>query len=62
MMRGNKMRFFYLNISFLGLILLSLITCFIGMIWVLPYISSTMAAFYQDLNRELTPKTKDGTF
>ena len=62
MMRGNKMRFFYLNISFLGLILLSLITCFIGMIWVLPYISSTMAAFYQDLNRELPPKTKDGTF
>lgn len=62
MMRGNKMRYFYVNISFFGMILLSMITCFIGMIWVLPYISSTTAAFYQELNYELSPKTEAGTF
>lgn len=57
MMRGNKVRLFYLYISFIGMLLLGIITCFIGMLWVIPYISATTSAFYQELNGELPPKT-----
>lgn len=47
MMKGYKWRYFCLEISFIGWILLSLFTCFIGMIWVVPYINAAKAAFYR---------------
>ena len=48
-MRGNKMRFFILTISFIPLILLSLVTCGIAILWIIPYMSMTYANFYLDL-------------
>ncbi|MCI7813762.1 MAG: DUF975 family protein [Lachnospiraceae bacterium] len=57
MMKGNKVRLFYIYISFIGLILLSCLTCFIGLLWVLPYIQVTAAVFYRELNGELPPKS-----
>ncbi len=55
-MKGNKIRLFYIYISFFGLLLLSVLTCFIGILWVIPYISCTTAMFYRELNGELPPK------
>jgi uncharacterized membrane protein len=46
MMNGYKWKYFLLNLSFTGWILLGIITLFIGFIWIVPYISATNAAFY----------------
>ncbi len=52
-MKGNKGRLFYLDISFIGLFLLSSLTCFIGLLWVLPYVEMTKAHFYRNLLGEV---------
>lgn len=49
LMAGNKGRYFYLYLSFIGLALLSVLTCGLGMLWIAPYMTMTMALFYQDL-------------
>lgn len=51
MMEGNKMKLFLLDLSFLGWILLAMITCGIGMLWVTPYMQMARAGFYEDLKR-----------
>lgn len=53
LMKGNKARYFYLQISFLGLFILSIFSCYIGLLWIGPYYSTTQALFYQDLRNEL---------
>lgn len=55
MMQGNKGRLFYLVISFFGLILLSVLSCYIGMLWIGPYMNTTLTLFYMDLRGELPP-------
>lgn len=52
MMRGHKFDLFYLYLSFIGWILLTLITCGIGFIWLYPYLQTATAAFYYDLKVE----------
>ena len=49
MMRGNKWRLFVLDLSFIGWILLSIITLCIGMLLVTPYMQTASAFFYEDL-------------
>lgn len=50
MMNGNKWRAFVLDLSFIGWILLTLITCgIVGIFWTNPYMYSTRAALYQQL-------------
>ena len=49
MMRGNKWRLFVLDLSFIGWILLSIITLCIGMLLVTPYMQIASAFFYEDL-------------
>lgn len=49
MMKGNKLHLIGLNLSFLGWILLSLLTCGIGMLFVTPYMNQTMAELYAKL-------------
>lgn len=49
MMNGHKFDLFVLNLSFIGWILLSVITLGIGFIYVIPYMSSTTANFYNSL-------------
>ncbi len=47
LMKRKRVRFFYLQISFFGLILLSLLTCYIGMLWLIPYMQMTSVLFYR---------------
>ncbi len=52
MMEGNKMKLFMLDLSFIGWILLSMITFGIGMFFVQPYMQSAHVAFYEDLKAQ----------
>lgn len=53
MMKGQKGRLFYVELSFLGLLLLSLLSCGIAMLWVSPYMRMTETFFYRELDGEL---------
>ncbi len=52
LMNGNKGRLFYIQISFIPLILLCLLSCGIALLWVYPYMKATYANFYLDLIRK----------
>ena len=43
----NVNEFFVLQLSFLGWIFLSLFTCGIGLLWVIPYMDVTIVKFYE---------------
>lgn len=49
LMHGHKMRLFLLGLSFLGWILLGVLSLGIGFLWISPYMTATNAAFYNDL-------------
>lgn len=58
MTKGYKWKMFLLQLSFLGLIILGMITLGIGLLWVMPYMQVTMAEAYiylknQQLNKEV---------
>jgi uncharacterized membrane protein len=57
-MVGHKKRLSILWLSFIPLILLSLITCGIGFIWVLPFIKVAQANFYMDLMQNRSSSDK----
>lgn len=46
-MKGLKWKFFLLNLSFIGWILLTPFTIFIGFLWLLPYVYTAQASFYK---------------
>lgn len=52
MMKGNKWRLFCLDLSFIGWLILCMLTFGILSFWVQPYMQCASAAFYQDLIRE----------
>lgn len=52
-MRGNKWKFFCLNLSFIGWGVLCLFTMGIGFLWLGPYMEVTMIAFYDIANGSL---------
>ena len=52
MMKGHKMDLFLLMLSFIGWILLSIITLGIGYLWIYPYMYTARAAFYEELKKE----------
>lgn len=52
MMRGHKMRLFLLDLSFIGWIILGLLTFGLGLILVQPYMTAARAAFYEELKGE----------
>lgn len=49
MMNGHKMEYFVLQLSFLGWIILSSFTWGILLLYVMPYMQATSAAFYEKL-------------
>ncbi len=49
LMKGHKFDLFYLDLSFIGWILLSMLTCGIGLLWVMPYWVTARAAFWEDI-------------
>lgn len=46
MMKGHKFEYFVLTLSFLGWIILGIITLCIGLLWVIPYMNVTLATYY----------------
>ena len=52
MTQGHKMELFVLGLSFIGWVLLSVITFGIALIWVLPYMNATTANAYKLLKGE----------
>lgn len=52
LMKGNKWRYFLLALSFLGWILLGILSLGIGFFWIIPYIETTTAAFYYDIKAQ----------
>ena len=48
-MNGHKLRYFLLELSFFPLIFLSVFTCGIALLWIVPYINMTSTNFYLDL-------------
>ena len=46
LMKGNKGRYLYIQFSFLPLYLASVFTCYIGMLWLIPYMQTTMALLH----------------
>ncbi|MBD1371524.1 DUF975 family protein [Hazenella sp. IB182357] len=53
MMDGHKLDLFLLHLSFIGWIILGIITFGIGFIWITPYMQATEAMFYRNLKGEL---------
>jgi uncharacterized membrane protein len=49
MMRGYKWDLFVLDITFIGWILLAILTLGIGLVFVTPYMQTASALFYDDL-------------
>lgn len=52
MMDGHKWELFCLDFSFIGWILLAILTLGIGCLWLYPYINTARAAFYEELKAQ----------
>lgn len=52
MMHGNKMKLFLLDLSFIGWMILALLTMGLGFILLEPYMYAARAAFYEELKAE----------
>jgi len=52
MMDGHKWELFVLELSFIGWILLSILTLGIGFLWLAPYMDTTIAHYYEELKAE----------
>lgn len=52
MMYGNRMRLFWLQMKFIGWLILALFTLGIGYFWLAPFMSTAQYKFYQDLKGE----------
>ena len=52
MMYGHKYDLFYLYLSFAGWFILCLLTLGIGFFWLIPYIETAQASFYEDVKAE----------
>ena len=48
-MKGNKMRYFLLDLSFIPWMFVGFLTCGIGLLWIVPYMNMTSTNFYLDL-------------
>ena len=59
MMKGHKWELFLLDLSFIGWILLSLLTLGILFIYVIPYMQAARAEFYRNLKGENEPKVDE---
>lgn len=52
MMEGHKMQYFLLGLSFIGWGILACLTLCIGFLFLLPYMYTAYAAFYEDVKAE----------
>lgn len=64
LMKGNRWRFFWLGLTFIGWSILAGLTLGIGMLWLMPYVMVSMICFYEDLagkkaETNTEPKTEE---
>lgn len=52
MMKGHKAQLFWLHLSFIGWIILCILTLGIGTLWIKPYMECSIAHFYEDVKSE----------
>ena len=55
LMDGHKFDLFYLQLSFIGWAILSILSLGLGFFWLIPYQMTAQAAFYRDLKNEAMP-------
>ncbi len=51
MMKGNRMKYFWLQLSFIGWALVGSLACGLGVLWVNAYQSTSNAIFYEELKK-----------
>ena len=51
-MVGYKWKYFLLYLSFIGWGILAMITLGIGLLWLIPYATTSLAAFYDKLTEK----------
>ena len=61
LMKGNRLRYIGLTLSFTPWFLLNLLALGVGTLWLTPYISATQAAFYLDLVQKQPAKKQAAT-
>ncbi|WP_238883160.1 DUF975 family protein [Clostridium sp. YIM B02551] len=49
LMVGKKIKFFLMQLSFIGWGILAVLSCGIGFLWLIPYMKATEACFYQEI-------------
>ena len=49
LMKGHKGRLFYIYVSFIPLIIVAMLSCGIGLLWLIPYMNATQTEFFLDL-------------
>lgn len=54
LMKGNRWKFFWLGLTFIGWGILACFTFGIGMLWLMPYITVAMICFYEELAGKTT--------
>ena len=54
-MNGNRWKFFCLGLRFIGWELLCILTLGIGFLWLIPYMMTSYARFYDDINVKREP-------
>ena len=59
MMKGNKGNLFVLWLIFFLLMIASVITLFIGLLWLIPYMQVTLANFYDALRYTQNPEARE---
>lgn len=59
MMKGHKFDYFWLCLSFIGWIILGAFTFGIGYFWLMPYMYTSFAGFYQDVKAEYESKIQE---
>jgi uncharacterized membrane protein len=61
LMNGNRWKLFCLFLRFFGWFLLGALTMGIGFLWIMPYLSTTLARFYDDLLEDNGSAAEAGT-
>ena len=59
LMRGNRARLFWLQLSFIGWAILASFTFGIGMFWLMPYMMVAIVVFYEDLAGSISSANKE---
>ena len=59
LMRGKKWKYFVLQLSFVPMLVLSVFTLYIALLWLIPYMNAAVTAFYMDACGEFDHPAED---